>query len=204
MSSFMTESQPSAPSSAQTSTQEDIALMQRVLRAAAQNPNLIPDIFMPYVVDFVQTSRLQIPIGQVPGFAQFTPTFLRTPKTPVSITATSASALPDTDFRLTGLPDGRYVILFGANMEITSVGAIGNYLTLTLSGSPGAFNDGGSLTTVVHTALGIESLAGISTWIASNAALGGSNFLQLLAFITGSPTALIGDRWVLALRYANL
>lgn len=51
-------------------TQADIALMQRVLSAASRNPNLIPADFMSYIVDFIQISRLQIPIGQVPGYSR--------------------------------------------------------------------------------------------------------------------------------------
>lgn len=51
-------------------TSEDVALMQRVLSAAARNPNLIPDSFMAYMLDWIQTQRLSIPIGQVFGFRQ--------------------------------------------------------------------------------------------------------------------------------------
>lgn len=54
-------------------TSADIALMQRVLSAASRNVNLIPSDFMAYVVDFIQTSRLQIPIGQVPGYTTAIP-----------------------------------------------------------------------------------------------------------------------------------
>lgn len=54
-------------------TSGDIALMQRVLAAASRNVNLIPSDFMAYIVDFIQTSRLQIPIGQVPGYSQAIP-----------------------------------------------------------------------------------------------------------------------------------
>lgn len=57
------------PSSPQT-TQEDVALMQRVLQAAAANPLMIPPDLMAYILDYIQTSRLIIPIGQVFGFTQ--------------------------------------------------------------------------------------------------------------------------------------
>lgn len=58
------------PASPET-TSADIALMQRVLSAASRNPNLIPADFMAYVLDWIQTQRLQIPLGQVPGYSQF-------------------------------------------------------------------------------------------------------------------------------------
>lgn len=60
------------PANPETTT-ADIALMQRVLSAASRNVNLIPSDFMAYIVDFIQTSRLQIPIGQVPGYTTAIP-----------------------------------------------------------------------------------------------------------------------------------
>lgn len=44
--------------------------MQRVLAAAAQNPSLIPESFMGYMLDWLQISKLQIPIAQVPGYTK--------------------------------------------------------------------------------------------------------------------------------------
>lgn len=55
------------PGSSET-TAADIALMQRVLSAASRNPNLIPADFMAYLFDFMQTQRLQVPIGQISGY----------------------------------------------------------------------------------------------------------------------------------------
>jgi hypothetical protein len=54
-------------------TGEDIALMQRVLSAASRNVNMIPTDFMAYLIDYVQTSNLQIPIGQVFGYQRIAP-----------------------------------------------------------------------------------------------------------------------------------
>ena len=55
------------PSNPET-TSEDVKLMQRVLTAAMQNPNLIPDQFMSYILDWIQTQRLIVPLGQVFGY----------------------------------------------------------------------------------------------------------------------------------------
>lgn len=49
----------------------DIALMQRIFSAAVTNPSQIPSDFMAYLVDFIQTQRLSIPIGQVVGYQRF-------------------------------------------------------------------------------------------------------------------------------------
>ena len=51
------------------STRADVALMQRVLSAASNTPNLIPPDFMAYILDWIQTQRLNIPIGQVFGYS---------------------------------------------------------------------------------------------------------------------------------------
>lgn len=60
----VTEFSPSSPAT----TQEDVALMQRVFQAAAANPLMIPSDLMAYIFDYIQTGRLQIPIGQVFGY----------------------------------------------------------------------------------------------------------------------------------------
>jgi hypothetical protein len=57
----------SAPDVIQT-TQADVAIMQRVFSAAAQNPTQIPDSFMAYFLDWLQINKLQIPIDQVFGY----------------------------------------------------------------------------------------------------------------------------------------
>ena len=47
--------------------------MQKVLQAAAENPLMIPPDLMSYILDYVQTSRLSIPIGQVFGYQRIAP-----------------------------------------------------------------------------------------------------------------------------------
>ncbi len=96
MSQFLPESfnlspsaSPLTPANAQA-TDSDIALMQRVLSAAAQRPNMIPDTFMAYVIDYIQANNLTIPISQVVGFTQSQKLLDNKAFTaPVSITATT-------------------------------------------------------------------------------------------------------------------
>lgn len=75
MSQFMPEAQQPEPQQQKvdfaapaTDSSGDVALMQRIFRAAVQNPNLIPTDFMAYVLDYIQIARLEIPIGQVFGY----------------------------------------------------------------------------------------------------------------------------------------
>ena len=52
-------------------TERDIEDMQRVLVAVAKRPTLVPEGFWAQLIDQIQVSNLQIPIGQVFGFTGF-------------------------------------------------------------------------------------------------------------------------------------
>lgn len=110
--------------------------MQRVLQAAAQNPLMIPTDLMAYILDYVQTSRLIIPIGQVFGFTNFTAFFddVSTQESTTSATATDLATVGPT---ITGLPDGTYVVLFGASCRNTT-GSAEAYLVIdgNVTGDP--------------------------------------------------------------------
>jgi hypothetical protein len=54
-----------------TVTEDDIALMERVLAAAAARPNQIPEAFLAYLIDWIQTNNLAIPFGQLFGYKNF-------------------------------------------------------------------------------------------------------------------------------------
>lgn len=82
----------------------DIALMQRIFSAAVTNPSQIPSDFMAYLVDFIQTQRLTIPIGQVVGFRQ---------QTDIRGRVSSAGAITNgVGFTVSKLGTGNYLISF--------------------------------------------------------------------------------------------
>lgn len=176
-------------------TPEDLALMQRVLAAASKNPNLIPPDFMAYVLDYIQVSRLQIPIGQVFGFSQFTARIapdVLTQEATSSVTYTDLATVGPT---LDGLPDGQYVILFGA-AAVSNGAGIGARVSFSLNG--GAAQDASSI-------LVEDKQASISRGIIQALHNGSGNMIQL-KYRVGN-VANIGtfqNRWLLALKYGNL
>lgn len=172
------------PSNPET-TQEDVALMQRVLSAASRNPNLIPSDFMAYVADFMQTSRLEIPIGQVFGFQKFV-------STQVSIFTDSGQSLSGTGTSTTpgpsvSVPEGKYIVIMGADMS-TQFGNGACSMTL----SPGGATATGNPASVVSVCKGAPvTLASPSTISA------------LLSIAGGGQTATISAAWLIAIRYDN-
>lgn len=107
--SGVSEFTPGSPAT----TQDDVALMQRVFQAAAANPLMLPTDFMSYVLDYVQTSRLIIPIGQVFGFIQYAPGFTKI-ETQESTTSTLFVDLSTVGPEVDGLADGQFIALWGA------------------------------------------------------------------------------------------
>lgn len=126
------------PADPETTT-ADIALMQRVLAAASRNPNLIPADFMSYLLDWIQTQRLQVPIGQVFGFTGFTFRAGVAVATPESTTSTSYGDLATPGPFLSGLSDGSYAVFFGADVQAPSGSAA--YASISPNGATPSDDD---------------------------------------------------------------
>lgn len=205
MSMFLPESAGQPPAGGVTSvtpanpqtTQEDIALMQRVLSAAARNPNLIPADFMAYILDYIQTSRLQIPIGQVFGFTQFT-----AQQDVVGLgSAESTSSATYVDLAtvgpsLTGLPDGQYIIIFGCDAHNSATG-VGSIMSLSINGVAAVDTDSCQMPDQTKD----TSMARAVVKTLSN---GGANSV-IAKYREGyaAGTATFTHRWLIALKYAN-
>lgn len=91
----------------------DVALMQRIFSAAVANPSQIPSDFLAYVVDYIQTQRLNIPIGQVIGYSGTIPQ-LSDVQTAETTSSTSYTDLATVGPELDGLNDGIYLVYVGA------------------------------------------------------------------------------------------
>lgn len=173
------------PSNPET-TQEDVALMQRVLSAASRNPNLIPSDFMAYVADFMQTSRLEIPIGQVFGFQKFV-------STQVSIFTDSGQSLSSTANTSAAGPSvvaiaGKYLVIMGADMS-TQFGNGQASMVLT----PPTL-------VVTGTAASVTSVAkGVGLTLAADGTI--SALLQVNG--AGTNLCTISGAWLIAIRYDN-
>lgn len=98
-------------------TDDDLKLMQRVLSAASRYPNMIPDQFMAYLMDYVQTSGLVIPIGQVFGFAGFTAQQANSSSVDAAVSATVYANFTADGPELSGLSAGRYLIVVSCDIQ---------------------------------------------------------------------------------------
>lgn len=204
-----------------TATQDDIALMQRVFAAAAQNPTMVPEAFFQYALDFMQVNNLQIPISQVFGFSQFTVKQKASASSFGSITATSTgTGLPSADFTIDTLPDGRYVFIYGATVDISGPAAGGQIGLRAFPNKTGPNASQNAVTVVESFPIYQRS------WDGSTAVTGDlsqqmigfhvvdlvnvkhantNNTMTLEAWLnSGSPTNLISRPFILGLRYANL
>lgn len=178
---------PSAPEA----TGGDVALMQRVFEAAVANPNLIPGGFMAYLVDFIQTNNLLIPIGQIIGFDRFTAQnapFINPIETTTSTTPTDLATVGPT---LVGLPSGKYVVLFGAQ----AFGGGGAVMSLSVNGATPGSNTNAVTHATDYTSL---MLAIVETLPQS------SNSLTAKYNSSSGASVSFAQRWLLALRYSNL
>lgn len=179
---------------ASDSTQADVALMQRVLAAAANNPNLIPGGFMAYMLDWIQTQRLSIPIGQVFGFTRFA---AKTSVETGSVSTASSTYVTLGGPNITGLSAGKYLMFWGA-------AAVGN---LGVSNATMAL----STNTVVAPAtdnqiVAITSDSSFTSIMAADTItlVDGENVIGIeYVSSDGASTVSFQQRFIIALRYAN-
>jgi PAB1-binding protein PBP1 len=154
---------------------------------------MIPADFLAYVVDYIQTQRLQIPIGQVVGFQNFV-------STQASVYQNSGQSLSGTFANgasasgagpSVSVPSGKYVVLAGGDMA-TQFG--NGQATLTVS--PGGM--------VVRASAASTTSAGKATGLTMSSA--GTISSTLFVAGDGSPTnvtSTISGAWLVAIRYDN-
>lgn len=181
------------PASPET-TSEDVALMQRVFAAAMRNPNLIPPDFLAYLLDWLQTQRLQIPIGQVFGFSQFT----AHSEILGGVTDTTNSSTPVDPpthgaFELQGLGAGQYVVICGGDLLCAAAGTTTGRLKLFSAGAD-------TFAEAVYANTGFASVLGVTTLALTDP----STTLSLkLSSDDGVTNVTLGARFIIALRYGN-
>lgn len=178
-------------------TSEDMALMQRVFAAAAKSPTQIPDGFLSYVFDWFQTQRLEIPIGQVFGFAGYTVQFVAD-NGAGTVTSTSYSDLTSASAgpQLSALPDGRYFILFGAAAGSGVSGTEEALMSVSINGAAASDNDAAQSQS--------SALVSVARGLTKDLSNGGSNSINLVYKELGGGTGSFSFRWLAALKFANL
>ena len=202
MSQFMPESTPSAPSSvvtpqASVASDADVALMLKVFNAALARPDLVPEGFMAYVQDFIQTSRLTIPIGQIIGFAQFLgqSKFVNPSQ---STTSTSFTDLATVGPELLTLPDGKYVVAWGCTINNGTGGSDNSSMVVYANGTQLEDPDGNFPGIVTN------SVANVPACVFAVVDMKNSGNNSLVAkYKVSAGTGNFGQRWLFALKIAN-
>lgn len=186
---------PLTPANPQVSD-ADVSTMQRILAAAAARPDLIPENFMAYVVDFIQANNLLIPIGQIVGFSQFT---AQTTDSILSQGTTTSATYTDLSDEagptLSTLPDGMYLFLYVAALQ-ASVGGHSANMSLSFNGVAPSDNDA-----IFSHETELVSCAGFTISTLKN---GGNNTVEA-KYRSGSAgdTTTAASRRLVALKFAN-
>lgn len=172
-------------------SQEDLDQMVRLFNAAADRPDLIPQTFLAYFVDYIQTANLQIAVSQITGQTlSLTPAEAVT--APQSLTSTAYGDLGTVGPELTSLTSGRYAFLYGAQASI-SANADQALMSIAING--GAPSDADAAVTA-NTDLASIFVLSLHTLTAQ------SNTVESKYRVTGG-TGTFGQRQLIAIRYAN-
>lgn len=158
------------------------------------DPMNLPSTFWDYSTRKWLRDAPVFPISQVFGFTQFT--VMAAPPV-VTSEATSSTAYVDLATvgpTLTGVPDGNYLIAYGALMQ-NSVSGAGSAMSIQVNGTTAADADWAQTQTNV-----LVSVMRLTTKALSN---NGSSTITA-KYRAGSNTATFRDRWMIALKYSNL
>jgi hypothetical protein len=166
--------------------------MQRVLEAAAQNPLMIPPDLMSYILDYIQTSRLIIPIGQVFGFAQFTAQIVTDASGVTSSSTSYGDPVGTAGPLLDGLPSGNYVVAHGA-VSKNNTSSDNALVSVQVNGTAADDVDATFATVTEYVSVSRMNLKNLPN---------PSNSLSLKYRVTGG-TGSYQNRWLLALKYSN-
>lgn len=166
----------------------------RYLRAALAGPLFsVPKPFETWMIDRVATSGFDLPVSQIVGFSQNLPqyAFVGDRETTTSSTFTD---LPHAGPTLTGLPDGTYLVGYGARM-IGGDANGGAWMSVSVNGAAAQDNDA---------ALNTNAFAVTSpNFVVKTLSNDGNNTLEAKYRRDGTATADFSVRWMIALKQAN-
>lgn len=173
---------------------EDIQALRDQLKKLLAKPDLLPDNFLSFLVDYLSVNQPAIPISQIFGFSQFTAQGSEV-AAQESTTSDIATDLTTTGPALSNLGPGNYVVLWGANLLNVTAGKDA-VMSLSVTGgtSPSDTVIAGSTASFISGArAALIALTGETNSITAKYKRGG----------TGG-TATFYGRWLIAIRYANI
>lgn len=197
MSNFLPERQaqpiPSIPPPSGLPDEKTRGLIQRIFGS----PNAIPASFWAYAKSMQEADQPMIPFSSVFGAPLVRPHDAPRINTAEATTSVAYTNLATVGPELSGLPDGVYVIWFGAGAKTTNAAALA-FTGLQVNGT-GPADDSESVESPA-----VGGFFPGSTVVVKTLQTGGNNSLRLRYRIQTAPeTATFNKRFLIALRAAN-
>ena len=158
----------------------------------------LPKDTLGYLVEHLSLNQPMIPVSQLSGFTQFTaqaaPTIGGAAET---TTSASFTTLTTTGPILTGLPNGKYLVLFGALMRTTPAdGSYFAYMGIRVNTTDPDVADAAETSARDW----VNSVFVITTTLSS----GDNNTLEARYRTDAGGTGYFGQRWLVALKYSEI
>jgi len=165
------------------------------LKKVFSSPLDIPAEWKAWLVSYLEANPPQIPIAQVLGFSAFTANYAQQSLSSAITVANAWQTLSNTGPSLLNLPKGKYVLLYGCNYDATG-GATG-YMGYCLNGAsvPSAF--------VVIAPVNVERFMLMKADVIDLPLDSVPNTVEF-KYQSTQVGPSFANRWVLALKYANL
>ena len=176
-------------------TESDLSLIKKTLSRPEIIEQVAPNFFA-YMVDYLAVNQPLVPISQISGFSQFTAqssvnngTALR------NVNSYGDPTTGDAGPSITLLPKGKYVLLYGALAWDSSGGGGTMYVSPKVNSTEAESADAANVT---------ANTTGISIMRACLKDLSLENNTVTLRYNASSGTGRWDNRFLIALRYANL
>lgn len=193
MSNFLPDKpQPIQPTLTPIGELQDPQVLRQRLKALLSEPNLLPEKFLAFMVDYLAVNQADIPISNIRGFQTFTAQqkSVSTQESTASITPTDLATVGPT----VSIGKGIYLVMWGAAIRNTFGGGTAGEMSINLNGAASGYgiatNGSVGFSSVMMTAL---------------PTLGGSaNTLQAKYRSTdGAASADFYNRWLVTVRTGN-
>jgi hypothetical protein len=164
------------------------------LKKVFSSPLDIPAEWKAWIVSYLEANPPQIPIAQIIGFAAFTASYAKQP-TGASITVANAWQTLSVAGPTLSLPKGKYVLLYGCNYD--AAGGATGYMGYCVNGSATPV---GYLT---EAPVQIERFLLMTADVVDLPNESAPNTISFM-YQSSQVGPTYSNRWVLALKYANL
>ena len=155
----------------------------------------LPKDTLSYLVETLALNQPQIPVSQLSGFTTFNPLSAPFVGDGESTTSTTFTDLGTAGPTLTAVPDGTYLLLFGALIKVSGAGNFA-YMGVKLNTTEAVDADSVQTTNVqfTHCSFAVKKTL-------SNA---GNNTILARYHTDAATTATFGNRWLIAIKTSEI